>query len=86
MLTVSGRGGDPVGPGRVLVRVDHRYCWLTEPSSLLVGDAAKARQRLGWGTQVTIEELTSEMVRGDPQEARREDVRGEDLGVETYLR
>ena len=50
--------------GRLLVEVDPRYFRPTEVD-LLIGDAGKAKQRLGWAPTVTARELAREMVRED---------------------
>lgn len=57
--------------GRVLVKVDPRYFRPTEVDALL-GDATKARTRLGWKPQVSFEALVKEMVAGDLEIARRD--------------
>jgi GDPmannose 4,6-dehydratase len=59
--------------GKVVVRVDPRYFRPTEVDSLL-GDATKARTRLGWRPEVTFEGLVKEMVEADLQIARRDAV------------
>ena len=58
-------------PGAVAVRVDPRYYRPAEVDSLC-GDAAKARERLGWRPRVGFAELVREMVAADLQHARRE--------------
>ncbi len=60
-----------VKPGDVLVRVDPRYFRPTEVD-LLVGDASKARQELGWEPEYTLEQLVEEMVNSDLKEAKKE--------------
>lgn len=55
--------------GRVLVEIDPRYFRPNEVDDLL-GDAAKARERLGWRPKVTFEELVREMAREDLKLAR----------------
>lgn len=50
--------------GRVLVRVDPRYFRPTEVD-FLQGDAAKARQELGWKPEISFEELIRDMMEGD---------------------
>ncbi|MDX8465220.1 GDP-mannose 4,6-dehydratase [Mesorhizobium sp. VK23B] len=64
----QGEGVDEVGvdqaSGTVLVRVDPRYFRPTEVDAL-VGDASKARSRLGWSTTVTFRDLVAEMVKAD---------------------
>ncbi len=63
-------------PGAVAVRVDPRYYRPAEVDSLC-GDAAKARERLGWRPRVGFAELVREMVAADLQHARRELTLGE---------
>jgi GDPmannose 4,6-dehydratase len=50
--------------GRTLVAVDPRYFRPTEVDTLL-GDASKARAKLGWQHRVSFEELVIEMVEAD---------------------
>ncbi len=57
--------------GRSLVEVDRRYYRPAEVQTLL-GDATKARERLGWEPEVSFEELVSEMVREDLKLAERD--------------
>ena len=59
--------------GRCLVAVDPRYFRPTEVETLL-GNPAKARQRLGWAPKVTFEELVAEMVREDLKAAERDEL------------
>jgi len=57
--------------GRVLIEVDPRYFRPTEVD-LLLGDATKARERLGWTPKTTLQELCSMMVQADLEEAKRD--------------
>jgi GDPmannose 4,6-dehydratase len=57
--------------GRTLVRVDPRYFRPTEVETLL-GDATKARQKLGWVAEVSFPELVAEMVESDLDLAKRD--------------
>ena len=59
------------GSGQVLVRIDPRYFRPAEVDSLL-GDASKARDKLGWKPEVSFEQLVNEMVETDLQLARRD--------------
>jgi len=58
-------------PGQVIVKVDPRYFRPTEVETLL-GDAAKARKKLGWTAKISFEELVAEMMREDLKLARRD--------------
>ncbi len=64
----SGAGIDEVGldprTGDILVRIDPRYFRPTEVD-LLLGDARKAHERLGWKHTTTFRELVQEMVAAD---------------------
>lgn len=72
----SGEGVDEVGrdqAGKVVVRVDPRYFRPTEVETLL-GDASKAREKLGWEPRISFRELVAEMVREDYIAAERDDL------------
>jgi GDPmannose 4,6-dehydratase len=60
-------------PGAALVRIDHRYFRPTDVASL-IGDASKARERLGWQPTIGFAELVSEMVRDDVAVAQRDEL------------
>jgi GDPmannose 4,6-dehydratase len=57
--------------GRKLVQVDPRYFRPAEVDTLL-GDATKARQKLGWTAEVSFPELVAEMVESDLALAKRD--------------
>ena len=57
--------------GQTVVRVDPRYFRPTEVESLL-GDASKAKNQLGWSPRTSFNELVTEMVRVDLDEAKRD--------------
>ncbi len=63
--------------GRTIVKVDPRYFRPTDVETLL-GDASKARLKLGWRPEHSFGELVDEMVREDLQLAKRDEsaVRG----------
>ena len=71
--TVSGvSGGAPDNlVGQTIVRVDPRYFRPAEVETLL-GDPAKAKQKLGWVPEISFAELVEEMAASDLQAARRE--------------
>ena len=56
--------------GDVIVRIDPRYFRPTEVETLL-GDATKARQKLGWEPAIRFDELVKEMVLRDLDQAKR---------------
>ena len=56
---------------KVVVRIDPRYFRPAEVDTLL-GDATKARQKLGWHARTTFNELVAEMVREDLLAAQRD--------------
>jgi GDPmannose 4,6-dehydratase len=70
-----GSGSDERGvdsrSGRVVVEIDPRYYRPTEVD-LLLGDASKARQRLGWKPETTFDELVRLMVKSDQRLAAAE--------------
>lgn len=59
-----------VSVGDVIVKVDPRYFRPAEVETLL-GDPAKAKEKLGWVPEITVEEMCSEMVASDLDIARR---------------
>jgi GDPmannose 4,6-dehydratase len=58
---------------KLIVQVDPRYFRPTEVETLL-GDATKAREKLGWTPKTTFSELVSEMVREDLISAERDEL------------
>jgi GDPmannose 4,6-dehydratase len=54
--------------GHPIVRIDQRYFRPTEVEALL-GDASKAREKLGWVPKTTFKELVHEMVEADLKQA-----------------
>jgi len=71
----EGEGIDEIGrrgdTGEVVVRIDSRYFRPAEVDTLL-GDPAKAKDKLGWVPTITLEELVAEMVAVDVEEAKKE--------------
>ena len=74
-----GKGVDEAGvdkkSGKTMVRIDPVYFRPTEVD-LLVGDASKAREKLGWKPKTSFTQLVKEMVASDLQDARREVANG----------
>ncbi len=71
----------PEGP-KTIVRIDARYFRPTEVDTLL-GDPAKAREKLGWVPQISFESLVKEMVTADLRSARRDALISQE-GFEVY--
>src|SRR6266571_89740 len=83
----KGKGAEERGcdqKGRCIVAVDPRYFRPAEVESLL-GDAGKARQKLGWAPKVRFPELVAEMVREDLKEAQRDEL-ARKHGFDAYTR
>ena len=59
--------------GKCIVSVDPRYFRPTEVETLL-GDASKARHKLGWTPKISFDALVSEMVREDLKSAERDEL------------
>ncbi|GIT07647.1 MAG: hypothetical protein CM1200mP30_12770 [Pseudomonadota bacterium] len=74
-LDWSGSGLDEVGKnaqtGKLLVSVDPTYFRPTEVD-LLIGDATKAKEKLGWIPTCNLNQLISEMISSDLEDARKE--------------
>ncbi len=67
-----------------LVRVDPRYFRPAEVETLL-GDATRAREKLGWEPEVAFDQLVTEMMQGDMATAGR-DALCEREGFQTFQR
>ena len=59
-----------VAIGDIIVKVDPRYFRPAEVETLL-GDPTKAKEKLGWVPEITVEEMCKEMVAHDLDVARR---------------
>ncbi len=73
-ISWQGSGVDETGAdaaGRAIVKVDPHYYRPTEVESLL-GDASKAKTKLGWVPKTTFKELVAEMARADLLAAQRD--------------
>ncbi|GAX11011.1 GDPmannose 4,6-dehydratase [Fistulifera solaris] len=62
--TVDEVGVDAADPSRILVRIDPRYFRPTEVD-LLLGNPAKAKEKLGWSSSTPFDALVKEMVEAD---------------------
>ena len=70
VVSVDETKAPAVKEGTVIVRVDPRYFRPAEVETLL-GDPSKAREKLGWVPEITVEEMCAEMVASDLEAARR---------------
>jgi GDPmannose 4,6-dehydratase len=73
-LAWRGRGLDEKAfdsRGRCVVAIDPRYFRPAEVETLM-GDASKARAKLGWEPRATFREIISEMVAADLEAAERD--------------
>lgn len=59
--------------GKCIVAVDHNYFRPSEVDSLL-GDASKAKKKLGWTPKISFGELVAEMMREDLKSAKRDEL------------
>ncbi len=70
VVSVTGDNTPSVKVGDVIVKVDPRYFRPAEVETLL-GDPSKAKKKLGWVPEITVEDLCSEMVASDLDSAKR---------------
>jgi GDPmannose 4,6-dehydratase len=74
-----GKGVEETGvdkkSGKTVVRIDPVYFRPTEVD-LLIGDASKARKKLGWKPKTSFAQLVKEMIAGDLAIARHEVANG----------
>ncbi|MBO2564630.1 GDP-mannose 4,6-dehydratase [Shewanella algae] len=73
VATVSAIHGDnapALSVGDIIVRVDPRYFRPAEVETLL-GDPTKAKLKLGWVPEITVEDMCAEMITSDLDTAKR---------------
>jgi GDPmannose 4,6-dehydratase len=70
VVSVTGDDAPAVKPGDVIMRIDPRYFRPAEVETLL-GDPAKAKEKLGWVPEITAQEMCAEMVIEDLKSAKR---------------
>jgi GDPmannose 4,6-dehydratase len=78
-ITWRGAGVEETGidetSGKTVVKIDPTYFRPTEVD-LLIGDASKARDVLGWKPKRSFAELVAEMMASDLAEAKRDAANG----------
>ncbi len=71
VVSLSSAATPALSVSDVVVEIDSRYFRPTEVDALL-GDATKAKQKLGWQPRITFGDLVAEMVREDLKKAERD--------------
>src|SRR6201991_2301760 len=59
-------------PGQTIVKVDEKYFRPTEVD-LLIGDASKAKEKLGWVPKYDLQALVSDMIQSDLHMVKKDD-------------
>ncbi len=67
---IEGDNAPALKVGDVIMQIDPRYFRPTEVETLL-GDPSKAKNKLGWVPEITVQEMCREMVQADLSEAKR---------------
>jgi GDPmannose 4,6-dehydratase len=70
VTSIIGDKAPALKVGDVIVRIDPRYFRPTEVETLL-GDPTKAKEKLGWVPEITVQEMCAEMVESDLVQARQ---------------
>ena len=70
IVAIEGDKAPALNVGDVIVQVDPRYYRPAEVETLL-GDPAKAKEKLGWVPEITLDEMIQEMVANDLDQARQ---------------
>lgn len=70
VANISGDKAPALKIGDVLMQIDPRYFRPTEVETLL-GDPTKAKEKLGWVPEITVQEMCKEMIGSDLLEAKR---------------
>jgi GDPmannose 4,6-dehydratase len=70
VAAIAGDSAPALKVGDVIVQVDRRYFRPAEVETLL-GDPTKAKEKLGWFPEITVQEMCAEMVREDLKLAQR---------------
>ena len=70
VAAIEGDAAPALSVGDVIVRIDPRYFRPAEVETLL-GDPSKAKEKLGWTPEISVQEMCAEMVAHDLQNALR---------------
>ncbi|MDN5560140.1 MAG: GDP-mannose 4,6-dehydratase [Psychrobacter sp.] len=67
---ITGNHAPALNVGDVILKIDPRYFRPAEVETLL-GDPSKAKQKLGWTPEITVQDMCAEMVQEDLKAAKR---------------
>lgn len=67
---ITGEHAPALNVGDVILKIDPRYFRPAEVETLL-GDPSKAKKKLGWTPEITVQEMCAEMVQEDLKAAKR---------------
>jgi GDPmannose 4,6-dehydratase len=67
---VEGDSAPAIKAGDSIIKIDPRYYRPTEVETLL-GDATKAKEKLGWVPEITVDQMIAEMIASDLNDARQ---------------
>ena len=70
VVKIEGDKAPGLKVGDVVVQIDPRYFRPTEVETLL-GDPSKAKEKLGWVPEITVQDMCAEMVREDLEQATK---------------
>ncbi len=70
VAAIQGDKAPGLKVGDVIVKIDPRYFRPTEVETLL-GDPSKAKAKLGWIPEITVQQMCAEMVASDLEEAKK---------------
>jgi GDPmannose 4,6-dehydratase len=70
VTSIEGDKAPALKVGDVIVQIDPRYYRPTEVETLL-GDPTKAKEKLGWVPEITLDQMIVEMVAHDLDQARQ---------------
>ena len=70
VASIEGDKAPALKVGDVIVQIDPRYYRPTEVETLL-GDPTKAKTKLGWAPEITLDQMIVEMVANDLEKAKQ---------------
>jgi len=70
VASIEGDQAPALKVGDIVIKIDPRYYRPTEVETLL-GDASKAKEKLGWVPEITLDQMIKEMVDYDLDQARQ---------------